>query len=180
MPSIASRLKSRLLRFADRPGYPVIVSLVGAADYFVPGAPTNALFIASLAPRPGQWLRLSVHFALGCATGAFALATLLGWYESAFTAWVMRTEAAALWARFDALVDEYGLGLLAALAMTSAPVRLVVAILALSGYWPLLIALIVLAGRLLAYPALAWLVVTAPRLARRLPLLGPWLHRRLF
>ncbi|MGM0701919.1 MAG: hypothetical protein ACQEUG_05865 [Pseudomonadota bacterium] len=179
MPKIATRLKRRLLRFADRPYYPAIVSVVGAVDYFLPGAPTNALFIASLAPRPHRWRRLSIHFALGCATGAFGLATLLGWYEATFTTWVMRTEAADLWDRFDALIARYGLGVLAILAVTPAPVRLVVAILALSGYGPLPIASIVMGGRLMAYPALAWLVVTSPRLALKLPLLGPWLERRL-
>ncbi|WP_275287350.1 hypothetical protein [Halomonas elongata] len=177
MPKIASQVKSRCLRFADRPYYPAIVSAVGAVDYFLPGAPTNAIFVASLVPRPRQWRRLSVLFALGCAAGAFGLAALIGWYESTFTAWVLRTEAAELWARFDVLVTRYGLGVLAILAVTPAPVRLVVAILAASGYGALSIAMIVLAGRLVAYPGLAWLMVTTPRLVVRAPWLGSWLQR---
>lgn len=172
-----SWLQTLVTRFANRPFYPGIVALIGAADYFVPGAPSNAIFISSILPKTAQWLKLSIYFSLGCASGAFLLATLMGLYGDAFVTWVVHSEAGNLWLRIDELIDRFGLLVLALLAISSAPVRIAVAILALSGYMPALIAVIVLAGRLVAYPALAWLVSRAPLLVVKIPILGPMLVR---
>lgn len=177
MLQFISRLQGLITRFADRPFYPGIVALVAASDYFVPGSPSNAIFVSSILPRSAQWRKLSIYFAFGCALGAFLLATLMGLYGEAFVAWVVQTEAAGLWQSIDELISDYGLLVLAALAVSSAPVRIAVAVLALAGYMPLVIAAIVLAGRLVAYPALAWLVSRFPDLLGKIPVLGPFLHR---
>lgn len=170
-------LKNQILRFADRPYYPGMVFLVAASDYFIPGSPSNAIFISSILPRPGQWLKLSLYFAFGCALGAYLLALLMGLYGETFVAWVVQTEAAELWQRIDELIALYGFFILAALAVASAPVRIAVAILALAGHAPVVLAVIVLAGRLVAYPTLGWLVSRFPGFVRKLPFFGPRLLR---
>ncbi|HET8903568.1 MAG TPA: hypothetical protein VFN16_06195 [Saccharospirillum sp.] len=177
MPNVFTRLKNRIIGLADRPYYPGIVALVAASDYFIPGSPTNAIFISSILPRPAQWLKLSLYFSFGCASGAFVLATLMGIYGEAFVAWVVQSEAGDLWQRFDEMIARYGVLVLAALAVSSAPVRTVVAILALAGTLPIVIAGIVLAGRLVAYPGLAWLVSRCPGFVVRIPFIGPRLSR---
>lgn len=177
MSNFATRLRNLTVRFADRPYYPGIVALVAASDYFVPGSPSNAIFIGSILPRTSQWRRLSLFFAVGCAAGAFLLATLIGSHGEAFVGWVTQSEAADPWQRLEALIAVYGLVALAALAATSAPVRIAVAILALSGHTPLAIGAIVLAGRLVAYPTLAWLVASSPALISKIPLRQAYLYR---
>lgn len=176
MLTFFTRLPGLMLRLADRPYYPGLVALVAASDYFIPGAPSNAIFISSILPRTAQWRTLSVYFAVGCAGGAFLLATLMGLYGEAFVNWVTHSEAAELWARIDALISRFGLFTLAALAVVSAPVRIAVAILALAGYAPLVIAAVVLSGRLVAYPTLAWLVSRFPVLIEKLLIFRPWRH----
>lgn len=177
MLSIFSRLQRHIAGFADRPFYPSLVAMVGAADYFVPGAPTNAIFISSILPKTAQWLKLSIYFSVGCAFGAFLLGTLMGFYGDAFADWVVQSEAAGLWQRIEALISRYGLLVLSVLSLIAAPVRIAIAILALAGYMPLVLAAIVLAGRLVAYPALAWLVSRAPAMVGRIPILGTLLYR---
>lgn len=172
-----SGMQDRIIRLAHRPWYPGLLALVAASDYFVPGAPTNAIFIGSVLPRTDRWRSLSLFFALGCAFGTFLLATLMALTGDAFTAWVAQSEAADVWQRIDHLIARYGLFTLAALALISAPVRIAVAILAMTGYAPWVLAAIVLAGRLVAYPTLAWLVARGPKWIGQTRLLKRLLNR---
>lgn len=151
--------------------------MVAVSDYFVPGSPSNALFVSSILPRSAQWKTLSLYFSFGCALGAFLLASFMAYYGDSFVAWVMQSEAAGLWQRIDEVVSRHGFLALAVLAVTAAPVRIAVAVLALAGYMPVVIAAVVLAGRLIAYPTLAWMVSRFPDLAGRIPLLGALLRR---
>jgi hypothetical protein len=181
MATRGSRALRRLERFADRPSYPLLVAAVAATDYFVPGSPSNTLLVASVLPRPARWRTLGVAFAVGCALGAFLLATLMASIGEPFAAWVNRGEAAELWRRIELFAEAYGLLALAALAVSPFPVRIIVAVLALSGAAPLVLGGIVLSGRLVVYPAIAWLAARVPGvLARLLSVLRvePLIHPR--
>jgi multidrug transporter EmrE-like cation transporter len=168
MTSLTARVSRALERFAGRPVYPALLAGVAAADYFVPGAPSNAILVAAVQPRPDRWKTLGIAFAAGGAFGALLLATLLERLGPPIVAWVQRSEAADLWARIAGAVDAYGLLVLATLAATALPVRIAVAVLALGGTAPWLLGGIVLLGRLVAYPAVAWMAGPGTRvLARR-------------
>lgn len=168
MGPFASSTLRALERFAGRPIYPALLAGVAAADYFVPGAPSNAILAAAVQPRPERWKTLGVAFALGGALGALLLGAFLGTFGDPVVAWVRRSEASGLWARIEGSVDEYGLLALAALSVVALPVRIAVAVLALAGTSPVVLGGVVLAGRLVAYPGVAWIAGRGPRiLARR-------------
>jgi hypothetical protein len=164
-------LLARLVRLAeqsaDRPLYPVLVATVAAVDYLIPGAPTNAVLVASVLPRPARWRRLGVAFAIGDAVGAVALAGAVALVGDPVVVWIQNGEAAVLWGRIAGYVSAYGLLVLAALAITPLPARIATAVLALAGTAPLVIGLVVLAGRLVSYPAVAYLAARAPKLLFR-------------
>lgn len=131
-------------------------------DYLIPGAPTNAVLVTAVLPRPARWRRLGVAFALGDAVGACVLAALIGFVGDPAIAWIRDSEGAALWDRIAGYVDAYGLLVLCALALTPLPTRIATAVLALTGTAPLVIGALVLAGRLVAYPAVAYLAARSP------------------
>ncbi|MEL6614934.1 MAG: hypothetical protein AAFQ43_04315 [Bacteroidota bacterium] len=175
MPSLTSRLTRFAQRSADRPAYPALIGSIAAVDYLLPGAPTNALLVASVLPRPARWRVLGVSFAIGDAIGAMGLAALIGFAGDPIIAWIQGGEAADLWARIAGFVDVYGLLTLAALSISPLPARIATAVLGMLGTPVLLIGGIVLAGRLVAYPAVAYLAARAPVALRRLPLARTWL-----
>jgi len=161
------RLLIPLRRFADRRSYPVLVGAVAASDYFVPGAPTNALLVAAVLPRPERWRALAVAFAVGCATGALLLSTLVGAFGEPVLTWLETGDVPAPWQPLWSFIDTYGLVALATLAVSPAPVRMAVSLLALTGTSPLILAGIVLSGRLVFYGVLARLTAKAPQLLSR-------------
>ena len=178
MRSLFRRFVRFTERSADRPGYPVLVAAVAAADYLVPGAPSNAMLVASVLPRPGRWRRLGVAFAVGDAVGAVALAGAVSLVGEPAIAWIQDGEAADLWGRIAGYVAAYGLWVLAALAVTPLPARIATAALALTGTAPLVIGAVVLAGRLVSYPAVAYLAARAPAALLRFRPLARWVHSR--
>lgn len=177
MPTRLSRLLLVLERFAGRPLYPGLVAAVAAADYFVPGCPSNLVLAASVLPRPNRWRSIGVAFAVGCALGAFLLASVVASFGEPLLAWVQESSAAGAWQRIEELVHAYGLIAVGVLAFTPLPARIAVAVLALAGAAPLLLGGIVLAGRLVVYPAMAWAVARTPHLLLRIPPLGRALAR---
>lgn len=156
-----------LERSAGRPFYPVLVAAVAATDYVIPGSPSNVILVASVLPRPRRWRVLGVAFAVGCAAGAVLLASALAFLGEPAVAWVREGEAGPLWARIEGYVDAWGLLTLAALAVTPLPTRIAVAVLALAGTAPATLGAVVLAGRLVSYPAVAWLAARAPEVLAR-------------
>ena len=165
-------------RFAGRPAYPVLVGAVATADYLVPGAPSNAMLVASVLPRPSHWRRLGAAFAVGDAVGAVVLASAVALVGEPVVAWIQDGEAAALWDRIAGYVAAYGLLVLGALAVTPLPARIATAVLALTGTAPLVIGLVVLAGRLVSYPTVAYLAARAPALLLRFRPLARWMGPR--
>ena len=172
MPSLSARLVRFAERSADRPGYPALVGAVAAVDYLVPGAPTNAVLVAAVLPRPARWRRLGVAFAVGDAVGAVVLAMAVALVGDPVVAWLQGGEGAALWDRVAGGVDAYGLWVLGALAVTPLPARIATAVLALAGTAPPVIGLVVLAGRLVSYPAVAYVAARAPGWLLRVPFLA--------
>ncbi len=179
MPPLVPRLARFAERSADRPAYPVLVGAVAAADYFVPGAPSNAVLVAAVLPRPARWRALGLAFAVGDAIGATLLATIVVLVGDPVAAWIGGAEAAPLWTRTAGYVEAYGLFALAALAVTPLPARIATAVLALAGTPPLLIGAVVLAGRLVAYPAVAFVAARAPSSLMRVGPLARALCQRL-
>lgn len=177
MRSLASRLVRFAERSAYRPVYPALVGAVAAVDYLVPGAPTNAVLVAAVLPRPARWRRLGLAFAVGDAVGAVALASAVAFVGDPVVAWIQGGEAAELWGRIAGYVEAYGLWVLAALAVTPLPARIATAVLALAGTSPLVIGLVVLAGRLVSYPAVAYVAARAPGVLIRIPSLARLLGR---
>lgn len=178
MRSVASRLARFAERSADRPAYPALVGTVAAVDYLVPGAPTNAVLVAAVLPRPARWRRLGVAFAVGDAVGAVALAGVVALVGDPVAAWIQEGEGAALWDRVAGYVAAYGLLVLGALAVTPLPARIATAALALAGTAPLAIGLVVLAGRLVSYPAVAYVAARAPAWLATFKPLARWLRPR--
>ena len=150
--------------------------MIAALDYLVPGAPTNAFLVASVLPRPSQWRRLGVAFAIGDALGALLLASAIAVVGGPVIAWIQGSEAADLWIRIAGYVDAYGLLTLAALAVSPFPARISTAILALAGTPLALIGGTVLLGRLVAYPTLAVLAARVPSLLLRIRPLARWVQ----
>lgn len=174
-----SKLVQRTSRFAGQPGYPALGGAIAAADYLIPGAPTNAILVASVLPRPARWRRVGIAFALGDAAGAVILATLMSLFGEPIAAWAREGEPGPLWARIESYVSAYGLLTLAALAVTPLPTRIATAALALTGTSPLTIGLVVLAGRLVAYPAMAYLAARAPSALLRFYPVARWWARHV-
>lgn len=174
--SLVSRFLRWTQRFAGHPIYPGIAGVIAALDYLVPGAPTNAFLVASVLPRPSQWRRLGVAFAIGDALGALLLASAIAVVGGPVIAWIQGSEAADLWIRIAGYVDAYGLLTLAALAVSPFPARIATAILALAGTPLALIGGTVLLGRLVAYPTLAVLAARVPSLLLRIRPLARWVQ----
>ena len=169
MPSLPARLVRLAERSADRPGYAALVGAVAAVDYLIPGAPTNAVLVAAVQPRPARWRRLGVAFAVGDAVGAIALASAVALVGDPVVEWAQSGAAAELWGRIAGYVDAYGLAVLGGLALSPLPARIATVVLALAGTAPPLIGAVVLAGRLVSYPAVAYLAARAPRWLLRVP-----------
>jgi len=163
-----ARLIARLQRFVSRPWYLPLIALLAALDLFVGFIPSDGLVISSVMLKPHRWLSTSLWMACGSAVGALALAALVETLGKPVVRAVLpgAMESTA-WQSVADFLQSYGTPALALMALGPLPQHPAVAICALAHMPLTLIALSVLAGRLIKYLLFAWSASHAQRLFKR-------------
>lgn len=160
----------RLQRFADRWWYFPVVGLLAGIDLFILIVPTDAILVSSVMLQPRKWISAFIWIALGSATGALVLASLVQWDPVLVTEhWFPHTFDSALWQSTDGFFDKYGdiaLFLIACSPLVQFPAVLLAG---LSGMPLMQIFFVVLFGRALKTAIISWGASHAPRLLFKLP-----------
>ena len=155
---------------ADRPGFYARVGVFPFLDYALPFLPNQLLLIALAFLQRRRWLALALTFAVASALGALAIALVVqGVGGGIADRLIANVEMAGT--AFD-LIEAHGTWALALLALLPTPPRTGVLVRALAGLPPLQIGTAVLAGRLVAAAAIAWLAANSPAWLRRVPRVG--------
>lgn len=143
-------------------------------DAVLPLVPTQSLLIALACLHPRRWLRTGLWFALGGVLGGIVLAGAVGVLGVDHFAAARAGDGAGSdgWhAVATTWIRAWGPWALALLALLPLPVRTAIIVCAVGGVPLPAIALALAAGRVVAFPGLAWLVTRRPawlaRLTRR-------------
>ena len=155
---------------ADRPSFYLRVGVFPFLDYALPFLPNQLLLIALAFLQRTRWLGLAVTFAAASALGALAIALIVQGIGGGVANWLTANVEAA-GTVFD-LIETHGTWALALLAFLPTPPRTGVLLCALAGLPPLQIGGAVLAGRLVAAGAIAWIAANSPAWLRRVPGVG--------
>jgi hypothetical protein len=158
----------RVSRYQKRWWYLPLLAALAAADLFVGFIPTDALVVSAAMLRPRKWLRSAVIIALGSAVGALALAWAIHVVGDPVLTWLFGTpEGPAEWKDTKAFLERYGAPALALMAGGPLPQQPAVALCSLGGMRLDVIALSVLAGRLIKYCVFAYSATHARRFLRK-------------
>ena len=160
------RVVGFLRRAARRPAAIPAAGLASAADVFLPILPSQTLLIACTLLHPARWLSTALWFLLG---GTLLATALNQWGPLLLETAMPDLTASSGWHRILKLVHAHGARALLGLAALPFPVRIAIAVCALSGVplWHIILALG--GGRGFALSSLAWVSSRFPRLLQRLP-----------
>ena len=170
-------LMDRIARFAvihgSRRRAIAALSAVSVGDFFVPALPTQSsvLALGLMQPRRAAWIALS--FAAAAALGAAVLAllmSLVGGYAQQFG-----TDSD--WTRINEHVKLAGLWAVFAASIFPTPPRLLTAATLLAGAAMPAVVAAVFAGKLIWFALFLALLIKAPAVLSRLPLVGHALRR---
>ena len=154
------------------------LSAVSVGDFFVPALPTQSsvLALGLIQPQRAAWIALS--FAAAAAAGAAVMALLLSLvadYAQQFGA--PQLGANADWTRIVEHVKVAGLWAVFAASIFPTPPRLLTAATLLAGAAMPAVVAVVFAGKLIWFALFLALLIKAPALLARLPVLGNALRR---
>ena len=155
-------------RHSARPWLVPLTATSTAADAILPVLPTQTLLVTLALLHPQRWLRTGLWFAWGSVLVGDLMALAVGQLGTEVVARALAAVGVEAATHPDAetgvlaWVREYGPWALAVLALGPWPVRSAVALCALSGVSWLAIAGALAAGRVMAFPGLAWLVTRRP------------------
>ena len=173
-------LTDRIARFAvfhgSRRRAIVGLSAVSVGDFFVPALPTqtSVLALGLMQPQRAAWIALA--FATAAALGAAVLALLLsvvGGYAQQFGAEQFGTD----WARISERVKVAGLWAVFAASIFPTPPRLLTVVTLLAGTAVPAVVATVFVGKLIWFGLFLGLLIKAPAVLAKLPLLGRALLR---
>ncbi|MDP2817396.1 MAG: hypothetical protein Q8O29_03780 [Polaromonas sp.] len=156
------------------------LSAVSVGDFFVPALPTqtSVLALGLMQPQRAAWIALA--FATAAALGAALLALLLsavGGYAQQFGA----EQFGADWTRITGRVQVLGLWAVFAASIFPTPPRLLTAATLLAGAAVPAVVAAVFAGKLIWFALFLGLLIKAPAVLARLPVLsGALLRFRAF
>ena len=157
------RITLYLQRFITHRRYPYLVAMVGFLDMFLFVVPNDLLMISEAVASPKRWRFSVVIVALGSAAGASALAFVLKEGHSAFLYFVPSTLTPEWWSSSRFYFQKYGAWALFISAAAPVPVQPFVAGAVFSNLELTRLFLVVLAGRLIKYTALANLARIFPK-----------------
>lgn len=157
-------------RFASRPWYLPVASLLAAADLFILVVPTDFIIISYVLMRPHHWLRTFIMIAFGSALGALVLASILQFGGTEFLqSWFPALFQSGGWESTRNFVQDHGAFALFVISMSFLPQQPGVILAALSGMALPVLFFSVFAGRALKYLFFSWIASHAPRLLRKIP-----------
>ena len=173
-------LIDRIARFAvihgSRRRAIAALSTVSVGDFFVPALPTQISVLALGLMQPQRALWIALAFATAAALSAALLALLLsavGGYAQQFGAEQFGED----WTRITERVKVVGLWAVFAASIFPAPPRLLTAATLLAGAAVPAVVAAVFAGKLIWFALFLGLLIKAPAVLTRLPLLGAALQR---
>lgn len=173
-------LVARLTRFAVRHGARrrAIAVLSGASvgDFFVPALPTQTSVIALglMQPQRAAWVALAFATAAAAGAGLLALAVAgVGGYAQSFG----EARYGADWTAVVDRVQEWGVWAVLLASVFPTPPRLLAAATLLAGAGVATVMAAVFAGKLLWFGGFLALLVRAPAVLARVPVLGAALQR---
>ena len=152
------------------------LSGISIGDFFIPALPTQTSVVALglLQPQRAVWIALA--FATAAGLGAALLAvflTFLGGYAQQFGT----NEFGENWTLMAERARDYGVWAVLLASIFPTPPRLLTAATLLAGAGMLPVVLAVFTGKLIWFGLFLWLLLRAPAVLTRIPLLGSNLAR---
>jgi membrane protein YqaA with SNARE-associated domain len=166
-----TRVIRALSRFAATPWYPLLVAALAAADAYIFFVPIEVLLTPAVLAHRRRWALTAFWITLGSAIGAASFSWLTTRYgrpflDSAFSG----VTSGKAWEDSERYIQRHGGLGLALISLSPFPQHPAVAVAGLARMNALVVFAAVFAGRFVKYVAIAWALVKAPKLARRLGL----------
>lgn len=152
------------------------LSGVSIGDFFVPALPTQTSVVALGLLQPKRALWIALAFATAAGMGAALLAVLLG-YASGYAQQFGTTEFGENWTLMAERARTYGVWAVLLASIFPTPPRLLTAATLLAGAGMLPVVLAVFTGKLIWFGIFLWLLLRAPTVLARVPVLGSNLAR---
>lgn len=171
---ISTRIRSKLSRFADHPGYGPLVAFLAAVDAYVLVVPNEALLVSAVLINKKRWGYLAWMVSVGSAVGAVSFAALASRYGEPFVnAIAPHVLQSKTWVDFTAILDHHSLWGLALISFSPFPQHAAVAMVGLAHVKLWIVFTGVLVGRAAKYFLVAAATVYAPQVLQRLHLMEP-------
>lgn len=152
------------------------LSGVSVGDFFVPALPTQTSVVALGLLQPKRALWIALAFATAAGVGAALLAALLS-YASGYAQQFDTTEFGENWTLMAERARTYGVWAVLLASIFPTPPRLLTAATLLAGAGMLPVVLAVFTGKLIWFALFLWLLLHAPAVLARVPVLGSNLAR---
>ena len=164
---LLSPFRAGLERMVDHWLFYPGLALCCALDVFVFIVPTDGLVVSSTLLRPQRWKLIALVAAVGSALGVVGLAALVKWKGAQVIALFFADFLhSASWHSTEALIDQYGPGALALIALSPLPLQPAAILTALTHVSLLGILLAAFVGRGAKFLFFTWACTHAPRLLR--------------
>lgn len=148
------------------------MAVLAAADAYIFVVPVEVLLIPAVLAHQRRWALIALWTTFGSAVGSASFAALTTIYGLPFVEYllpgVMRQQA---WIDSTRFLESHGIPGLALISLSPLPQHAAVAIMGLAriNFWTVFIAVFI--GRLIKYEFIAWALVHAPQLLRKLRIL---------
>lgn len=173
---IAERVARFAVRHGSRRRAIAVLSGASVGDFFIPALPTQTSVIALglMQPQRAGWVALAFAAAAAAGAGVLALAlALVGGYAQQFG----EAQVGADWAAITARVRELGVWAVLLASVFPTPPRLLTAATLLAGASAGSVMAAVFAGKLLWFGGFLALLVWAPAVLERVPVIGTAVRR---
>ncbi len=163
-----------LERFADRPWYFPLLSLISAADLFIIFVPNEGLLVSSVLLQPKKWVRAFLWVSFGSAVGSVALAFVAHYYGETLMHFISKDAISSpSWVRTQHFLDRHGSLSVALIALSPIPLQPAVVLSGLAKMPLLSVFFSVFSARALKFGILSWIATHAPHLLRKIGIVIP-------
>lgn len=155
--------------FVERLWYPPLIGFLAFLDNFIIVIPNDGILVSSSMLTPRRWWILALFVAFGSTLGAVCLASVI---QNHGLPWILdiypHLDETKTWAWSETLFDKYGLFLVFAVSVTPLMPHPAIILASLAQVPLFHLALVILAGRLIKFLALAYIGSHTPRMLRKL------------
>lgn len=158
-----------LEQFADRPWYPLLLSVLAALDSMIVVIPNDGILVASSMLQPRRWAVFASFVSLGSTIGALILAAIvqhqgLPWILEMYP-WLETTEA---WTWSVKFFDQYGLYLVFAVSALPISQQPVIILAGIANTPFFMLGSVLLVGRIIKFLAMAFIASHSPKLLNKI------------